>query len=95
MATLLEVYHAQGDANLRNRVVGAVAVAAWNVFEEAPAAAAPRLAWAKSALDNPHGYGQAMMWAVCANATVQTANFDPTDSDIQYIVNALRDAYAI
>jgi hypothetical protein len=96
MATLIDVYHAQGNAELRNRVVGAVAVSAWNVFEETePAPSVARLAWAKAALDNPHGTGQAMMWAVCANATVQAASFDPTDNDIQFIVNELRDAYAV
>lgn len=95
MATLLDVYNQKvTNADLRNRVVGAVAVSAWNVFEEqAPADA--RVAWAKDAILNAETIGTQWMWAVCGNASVQAASFDPTDGDIQYIVNTLRDKVAV
>lgn len=95
MATLLEVFNQKiTNADLRNRTIGAVAVAAWSVFaEESPAAA--RVAWAKDAVANAESVGTAWMWAVAGNAAVQAANFNPVDGDIQYIVNALRDKIAV
>lgn len=95
MATLLDVYNQKAvNADLRNRVIAAVAVSAWNVFEEVDPAAA-RVAWAHDAILNADNIGGQWMWAVCGNAAVQAADFAPTDGDIQYIVNTLRDKVAV
>jgi hypothetical protein len=86
MASLLQVYDNKvTNSELRNRVV-----AAWGIFElETPTAA--QVAWAKEALNNAESMARDWMWAVCGNAAVQAASFKPTDGDIQYIVNAIRD----
>jgi hypothetical protein len=95
MAGLLEVFNQKiVNDNLRNRTIGAVAVAAWSVFaEQSPSAA--RIAWAKDAVANAEAIGNGWMWAVAGNAAVQAANFNPSDGDIQYIVNSLRDKIAV
>lgn len=95
MATLLEVYNqAVTNATLKNRVAAALGVSAWAVFEEQSPTTA-RIAWAKQAIENADSMAGQWMWAVCGNAAVQAANFDPADGDIQYIVNTLRDDYAV
>lgn len=95
MATLNEVYNqAVTNTDLRNRVAAAIGVSAWNVFAEASPTAA-RIAWAKIAIENNINMAEKWIWAVCGNVAVQSANFNPTDGDIQYIVNTLRDDYAI
>jgi hypothetical protein len=95
MATLLEVYNQKAtNADLRNKTAAAIGVAAWAVFEEADPTPA-RIAWAKQAIENAESMASQWMWAVCGNATVQGANFAPTDNDIQFIVNTLRDDYAV
>ena len=95
MATLIEVYNQRvQNADLRNRVIAAVTIAAWNVFEEATPSAA-RLTWAREALANADGLGGQLMSVVCGNAAVQAANFAPTDGDVQYVVNTVRDKLAV
>lgn len=94
MATLNEVYdHAVTDSILRNRVAAAIATAAWNIFAEATPVQA-RINWAKDAIGNVMGMANTWIWGVCGNATVQAANFDPTDGDIQFIINAMVDDFA-
>jgi hypothetical protein len=95
MATLLEIYNQKAtNADLRNRVAAAIGVSAWDVFaEDSPSPA--RLAWAKDAVMNADNLAGQWMWAVCGNAAIQAANFNPPDSDIQYVVNTLRDDYAV
>jgi hypothetical protein len=95
MATLVDVYNQKmQNAELRNRTTGAIAVAAWAVLEEV-SPPAERVAWAKQAIMNADSIAVQWMWAVCGNVTVQTANFNPTDGDIQFIVNTLRDKIAV
>jgi hypothetical protein len=95
MATLLEIYNQKAtNADLRNRVAAAIGVAAWAVFDEADPTAA-RITWAKDAVMNAENLAGQWMWAVCGNATIQAADFNPTDNDIQYVVNTLRDDYAV
>ena len=95
MATLLEVYAAKAEnANLRNRTAAAIAKAAWAILELTPADTADRVAWAKTAIESAESIANSWMWAVCGNVTVQAAVFNPTDSDIEYIVGVLINNYA-
>ena len=94
MATLNDVFmQAQTNAELRNRTAAAIATAAWNIFAEATPVAA-RIEWAKDAINNCMSMANSWVWGVCGNASVQAANFNPVDNDIQYIINTMVDDYA-
>lgn len=71
MASLLEIYRQHGEnADLRNRVVAAVAIAAAAVFEEA-APSETRLAWAREAVIKAEQIGGDWMWAVLGNSAMK------------------------
>lgn len=94
MATLSEVFdQAVTNSTLRNRTAAAIATAAWNIFAEA-VPVAQRIAWAKDAIGNCMGMANTWVWGVCGNATVQAAGFNPTDGDIQYVINTMVDDFA-
>lgn len=95
MATLIEVYAAKAENSiLRNRTASAIAKAAWAIIEKNPADTADRIAWAKTAIETAESIANSWMWAVVGNVTVQAANFNPTDGDLEYIVATLISVYA-
>lgn len=92
---MIVVYNQKAtNAQLRNRVEAAVVESIWQVFEESPAVP-ERVAWAKASLGTEASLAMAWLGPVCGNATVQAADFNPTDGDIRYIVNSIRDKVAV
>jgi len=92
---LLDTYNQKAtNASLRNKVAAAIAAAIWAVFEESPPVEA-RIAWAKDSIGKVEALANDWMWAVVGNIAVQTANYDPADGDIAYIVGVLRDKFAV
>ena len=75
------------------RVQGAMVKSAIAVAAEAPATAghAVRVAWATQVLRDPAHYAARLAFGVAANAAITP---ESTDSDIEFTVNSLWDAYA-
>ena len=93
--TLAEVYTAHATlAALRNRTAAAIAKAAWAILELSPADTEARLTWAKEAVPTAEAIATAWMWAVCGNVSVQDADFEPIDGDLEYVVGVLINNYA-
>lgn len=94
MADLSVVYdQAVTNSTLRNRTAAAIAQMAWTIFAEATPVQA-RIDWAKEAINNTVGMANQWVWGVCGNATVQAANFNPLDGDIEYIVSEMVNDFA-
>lgn len=92
---LVDVYTAKRENSvLRNRTAAQIAASAWEILALTPADTADRLAWAKATIPTVDSVADAWMWAVCGNATVQAAGFNPTDNDIAFIVGVLINNYA-
>lgn len=59
-----------------------------------------RVAWARTALKQPHTAALEMSAGVILNPTIQAGLLDadpatPSDNDVQYVVNGLVDAFAL
>ena len=104
MATLADIFNQRvANSNLKNRTQAAVANAIWAVFDESAPTQA-RLDWAIETIANVEGYTDQWFWGVLGNATVQAADppFDGAvtpgvaqmDTDIQFIINTIRDKIA-
>lgn len=91
MATLAELYGLWSNSGLRNRVEAAVVVTAEAVRTEDPQPAnhALRMAWAKSAFENPQAAANACLKAMlAANAALPIATIT-TASDEAILANVL------
>ena len=99
MATYINIYDMQNNANYGKQVTTACRIAAYNITNEAANFTnhAARLAWAQAILSyNGLAHGDIitrMLSAASSNATLQAAA--PTgpwlDSDIQFVVNSFVD----
>lgn len=98
MATYQEIYTAWQDADLRNKLAVAIAVAAENVRTDPspPANQANRLIWSRRALRDPFSFVDQMMWGVlAANKSASLAQIlAASDVTIQTNVDALIDHFA-
>ena len=93
MADLLTVYNQKAEnSNLKNRVTAAIWAKAYDVMAGTPTA--EQLAWAKETIANSDAMANQFMALVVGNAAVQDANFNPSDAQIQTIVNAILAKYA-
>ena len=98
MATYMELRQLFADGDLKNKLEVAVIVAAEAIRTKDPETAnhAYRLAWAKSAFQNPNGIRDQMLMALLAGnkdqtvATIQGA----TDATLQTLVNAAVNVFA-
>lgn len=94
MADLIQTYNARiENSMLRNRVMAALAVQCWNMIAEDPGTTA-RKTWAKETLGSMESATDQFHWGAVGNAAVQAADFNPSDGDIQYIVNTMASAFA-
>lgn len=77
---------------MRNRVAAAIANACWAIIEAN--ADADKVKWAKDNCPNSDAVAGEWMWAVVGNVSIQDATWNPTDSDLAYVVGKLIDAYS-
>ncbi len=95
-----EIYDAATDAVhvLRKQAAVACAKAAADILNESPATAnhAQRVQWARLVIKpaGPTAMAERMVWKILENATIQAAPTTATDSDVQFVVNALVDTFA-
>lgn len=96
MSLYSDIYALRYGGVITDRVVVAIANAATNVLNEAVATAnhTNRVVWAKSALNDAPAMAEKMMWAVCANASLQSSGNAALDSDIQFVINSLVDTFS-
>lgn len=93
MATLNTIYDIRhGRADIRNRVICALAIAANDVINEAEETPnhAARILWAKAVINDSGRWIDLFMWAVALNSTINTAieaEQAVSDGDIQFVVN--------
>ena len=92
MATLINLWKASESDALRQKVQAAAAIAALGILQEATSTAnhAARMVWAREAIAQPEKTGNAILWAVLAQFTADTAPEigNKTDAEIQTAVNA-------
>ncbi len=105
MATLIELRNLMNDSDLRNKVTTAVIISADTVMRAADTAAPfsqvagdhdKRVAWAKTAFENPEGEGRKFLMSVLASNKGATlaAITGATDADIQSNVDEAVDLLA-
>lgn len=100
MPTLDELYQLRySNAALRNAVVAACALAAFDILNEDPATKdhALRVEWANEALQNTPSVAERMLWAVVTNPTIAQAALagKPTDNDVKFVVHSFIDTFAV
>jgi len=98
MASLQQFYDLRYNRPaLRERVTGAILVAAWAVLNEGTTET-KRRAWARGALADPASQALKVLPAVIANSAVRNAELAQADSskdaDIQAVVNGQIDVLA-
>ncbi len=96
MATLLQVYQMQGNADLKNKITAAIAKKAFYIIDVEDAGVAnhaARVTWSKSALLNPESIANQILWAVLQNTDIQAGN--PDDATISYVTETVIDKLAI
>lgn len=94
-ATLAQIYNAKvTNADLKNRVTAAIWKNAYNVMSGASPTAA-QIAWAKDTIANATNMADQFMAVVVGVTQVQDANFNPTDTLLQTVVDAILAKYAV
>lgn len=100
---LLDIYnlYTERGGTIQARFEAAILKAAWNVYNE-PAGTqnhAQRLAWATRMLDDAEASGKEakrfLRYAIAWNSVLQEQGEKTTDSDIEFIVNAQIDKFAL
>lgn len=95
MATLSQIYNAKvTNADLKNRVTAAIWKNAYNIMSGASPTAA-QIAWAKDTIANAVTMSDQFMCIVVGVQQVQDANFNPTDTLLQTVVDAILAKYAV
>lgn len=95
--TYQQVYeYVEASGNFKHRAAVAIAKAAADILAEAANTTnhAQRSTWASKALGDPIGMAGKMAFGIMTNATLQGAGDAMLDSDIQFVVNSLVDAYS-
>lgn len=79
------------DSTLRQKVAVGLYKAAIDVLNEAPETEdhSQRMAWARRVIADPLGWAAKAIWKVLENATIQADPTAATDSDVQFVCNAL------
>lgn len=96
MATYAELFEQRNNSSLKNKVTTAVIIAAEAIRALDPADTVPRIAWAKTAFENPADEANRMLMAVLAankDATVPQIE-NASDMVIQTQVDAAVDIFA-
>lgn len=96
MPTLLSIAALGRSQNLRDRVYGAVLIAATAIQAEDADTPnhAKRLYWASETVKNPDGCRDSIMTSVVANSTIQASGESSTDDEIQTVIDLLIDTHA-
>ncbi len=98
MATYMELFKAQNDSDLQDKVAVAVVVAAEAIRTDAspPTNQAQRLQWAKDAMADPKVEAGRMMWAILATNKDAALSqiLGASDTAIQTQVDAAVDLFA-
>jgi hypothetical protein len=93
----LEVFaYIANSPTLLSRSEVAIATAAVQVLAEATSVTnhLARAAWASKALEDRRGMARKMAWGIMANTTLQVSGDAMLDSDLQFTVNSLVDAFS-
>jgi len=93
----IDIFNLKANPEMKSRVAVAVAKAATDILNEAPATPnhTERVAWANVALVGAEDVAEQMLWSIVQNATIQAAGLDSTDNDIQFVVNSFIDLFAL
>lgn len=98
MATYMELYGANNDSDLQDKVTVAVIVAAEIIRTDPspPSNQEQRLQWAKNAMTDPVSEAKRMLWAIlAANKDIDLSQIlETSDSTIQLKVDNVIDLFA-